>query len=489
MVINLQGQHETERSFNLLAWGHWFTFANLLLALAVSFFYISSSPLPTSFIGWFYLTISWVGHFAFLSLSCFILTIFPVITLFPYKRHIRGVSAIMAAFFQLFLFLDVLAYRGLGYHLSTSSIDQLSEVEDVYLASLGGGYWALLLAVFAGILCYQFLVSNLTWKRIHCLQQYRYKNHLASILFACFGLSHILHMWADATLNTDIAKQSSLFPASYPLTAKDLLARHGLIDIEEYNQNKSRFAFLSNREFEMRPTIVPACDVSDKPNLKVYLLDQALQQPISDWLVANNVAHTASSQLNLSQDLDTNLFNLNTGLPGLYQYGKQSTELDLNTLFEAPKITVQIHQQSFDIEQDFGKLSDQRAYIFYQPEQQQPFYRTSVILVGFRPMAEVPFNPQNIIASYLKDGLNCEQFVTNNLIDPPLDKVNFNEVSSNYTGGYFHLIYKDKSMLFSKGKLISNTTFSTNKKVNETMDIEAVRKAVIKINGRRLLPR
>ncbi|WP_370661134.1 DUF3413 domain-containing protein [Psychrosphaera algicola] len=67
-------------------------------------FYFSGSPLPETFIGWFYLLITWVGHFAFISLSCFILTIFPVITLFPYKRHIRGVSAIMAAFFQLFYF-------------------------------------------------------------------------------------------------------------------------------------------------------------------------------------------------------------------------------------------------------------------------------------------------------------------------------------------------------------------------------------------------
>lgn len=486
MVINLQGQHDTERSFNLLAWGHWFTFANLILALVVSFFYFSSSPLPDSIVGWLYLLITWIGHFAFLALSCFILTIFPVITLFPYRRHIRGVSAIMAAFFQLFLFLDVLAYRGLGYHLSTSSVDQLSEVEDVYLASLGGGYWVLLLAMFFGILCYQFLVSNLTWKRIHQLQQYKFKNHIATGLLVCFGLSHGMHLWGDATVNTDIAKQSALFPASYPLTAKNLLVRHGLIDINEYNQNKSKLAFVSNREFEIRPTIAPTCDVTAKPNLRIYLLDESIEPSIRSWLQANNIASRHSSQLNFSADMDTNLFNLNTGLPGIYRYAHSDSPLELNKLFGQQKLTIQIHQQTFDIEQDFGKLSDYRVFLFYQSKSEQLFYRTSAIFVGFESFGDVPISAQNIIASYVNKGLDCPEFVQDNLLDPTLEQVEFTDVASNYSDGYFHLIYKDKSMLFSKGQLIYNKTFSTNKNVNEPMDIEAVHKAIDKINGRRI---
>lgn len=486
MVINLKGQEDTERSFNLLAWGHWFTFANLILALFMSFFYISSSPLPETFAGWFYLSISWVGHFAFLSLSCFILTIFPVITLFPYKRHIRGVSAIMAAVFQLFLFLDVLAYRGLGYHLSNSSVDQLSEVEDIYVASLGGGYWLLLLVMFFGILAYQFFVSNLTWKKVDQLQRFKFKNQIATGLFSCFCLSHVMHMWGDATVNADIAKQSALFPASYPLTAKSLLVRHGLIDLNEYNESKSKLAFVSNKEFKIRPTVMPNCAIDNTPDLRIYLLDKSTEPEIRQWLQANNIAIHQNNQLNFSKDMDTNLFNLNTGLPGLYRYGSASEPLDINTLFKQHKLTIQVHQKEFDIEKEFGKLTDHRVYLFYQPHAVQPFYRTSAIFVGFNAFSEVPISPQNIVASYVTNGLKCPSFVADNLIDPTLEQINFSDVASNYSNGYFHLIYKDKSMLFSKGQLVSNKTFSTNKVVNEPMDIEAVHRAIVKISERRI---
>jgi hypothetical protein len=231
MVINIPNQWRAERPFNLLAWGHWFTFANLLLAMLFSFFYITAEPLPTTFFGWLYLLVSWVGHFAFLSLSGFLLLVFPIITLFPYFKHIRGISAILAALVQLLLFLDVLAFRGLGYHLSATSFQQLSEVEDVYVSLFGNGYWLLTLAVFGFILAFEFVASNFTWKRVQVLQQFRYKNQLATGLVVTFFLSHAIHIWADATLNSDIAKQSSMFPASYPMTAKTLLARYELIDL------------------------------------------------------------------------------------------------------------------------------------------------------------------------------------------------------------------------------------------------------------------
>ncbi|MUH71929.1 DUF3413 domain-containing protein [Psychrosphaera haliotis] len=65
MVIKLKDQWETEQPFNLLSWGHWFTFANLLLALCFSFFYINEHSLPVSVSGWLYFLTTWLGHFAF----------------------------------------------------------------------------------------------------------------------------------------------------------------------------------------------------------------------------------------------------------------------------------------------------------------------------------------------------------------------------------------------------------------------------------------
>lgn len=276
-----------------------------------------------------------------------------------------------------------------------------------------------------------------------------------------------------------------MFPGSYPLTAKTLLVSHGLIDLNEYNENKSRFAFVSNQGFSVTPTKAPQCDIDGTPKLKVYLLDQTTETGVKEWLMANNIAYRHSAQVNISKDMDTNLFNLTTGLPGLYRYVDTDVPLDINTIFKQSKISIQVHQHTFDIAEDFDKLTDHRVYLFYQPKAESLFYRTSAIFVGFEAFDEVPLSAQNMVASYIKNGLNCPSFVADNLIDSTMSEVDYNDVASNYSNGYFHLLYKDKTMLFNQGKLVFNKTFSTNKNVNEPMDIEAVYRAIEKINGRR----
>ena len=481
MVIKLQRQLDADRPFTLLAWGHWFTFANLLLALVVSFFYINVAPAPETAFGWAFLLINWVGHFAFLSLSCFILTIFPVITIFPYKRHIRGISAIMASLFQLYLFLDVLAYRGLGYHLSSSSIDQLREVEDVYLALLGSGYWILLLAVFAAILFYQFFVSNFTWKKIQLLQRFKYKNQLAMTLFVCFFSGHLMHIWADATLNTDIAKQGAMFPGSYPMTAKTLLAKHGLIDLDEYKAIKSQQTNIDVSRFTFNNLDIKQCNVENMPGLEINLIARSEFDNVKQWLNNNNLQFQHNKQLNLANDFDTTMYNFNTGLPGLYQYMDNPTSRYINHQFETNKVSIQVLANSLDVMKNIENPGLKRAFVFYSPEAESKFYRTDVILIGFPTINDIAINPQNIIATYLSKNSDCEIYVKNNLVDKGYQDLSSDDILTNYSEGYLHLIYKDKAMLFENGKLVSNTAYSTNTPVNEPISIHIVQKALQKI--------
>jgi len=481
MVIKLQKQLDADRPFTLLAWGHWFTFANLLLALVVSFFYIDIAPQPETFSGWAFLLLNWIGHFAFLCLSCFILTIFPVITIFPYKRHIRGVSAILASLFQLYLFLDVLAYRGLGYHLSSSSIDQLREVEDVYLAILGSGYWILLMAVFAVILIYQFFVSNFTWKKIHTLQRFKYKNQLASALFACFLLGHLMHIWGDATLNTDIAKQGAMFPGSYPMTAKTLLARHGLIDLDEYKAIKSQQTNFDVTKFQLNTVDTMQCNAEGLPQLKVHLIAKGEISKVTNWLVTNNLQFQRNKQLSLANDLDTTLFNFNTGLPGVYQYMETPARQYINHQLDSNKISVHVSAGTFDGTQKIDDPAIKRLFVFFEPEAESKFYRTDVILVGFPTINDIAITPQNLIATYVSENEGCRTYVNNNLIDKRYQELSSNDILTNYSEGFFHIIYKDKAMLFEDGQLVSNTTYSNNTPLNEPISIHIVQKAIKKI--------
>lgn len=488
-MIKLKSQWELERPFNLLAWGHWFALGNLVLALILSFFYISASPLPTSFVGWFYLANNWLSHFAFLAIACFIVFIFPIITLFPYKRHIRGLSAAMASVLQILLLMDVLAYRSLGYHLSSSSINQLREVEDVYLSILGYGYWFFLLTVFALILAYQITLSNFTWKRIRQLQSIKFKNQIAQVLVATFLISHITHLWADATLNSDVAKQRNLFPMSYPLTAKTLLAEYELIDLDEYNSSKTRKLLLNPASYKMRLPEAVSCDIDGKPNLHIKLIDKSNEPAIRAWLNEHQVRYQYTSQLNLSKDLDTAVFNFNSGLPGLYQ-GLSGSEYSLiNEQLGAEKINIFMNQGTYHLANQFEHKNDAIAYVFFEPSNARLFYRAEALLIGFDKIIdrEQVFQPQNIIASYLTDTLQCSAYVKRNLVDQTINSVDSESILTNFNQGYFNIVYKDKAMLFLNGNLVANSAFSNGKTLADKPDLFVIEKAIAQITEKRVM--
>lgn len=488
-MIKLKSQWEIERPFNLLAWGHWFALGNLILALLLSFFYISASPLPSSFVGWFYLANNWLSHFAFLAIACFIVFIFPVITLFPYRRHIRGLSAAMASVLQMLLLMDVLAYRSLGYHLSSSSINQLREVEDVYLGIMGHGYWFFLLATFALILTYQMTLSNFTWKRIQKLQAIQYKNHIANTLLAAFIISHVTHLWADATLNSDIAKQRNLFPMSYPLTAKTLLAEYELIDLDEYNLSKARRLLLNPASYEAQLPKPLSCDITAKPNLNVKLIDKVNEPSIRAWLNDQNISYQYTNKLNLSRDLDTAMFNFSTGLPGLYQGLKGSEHSAINRQLGEEKIQINLSNGSYTETESLAENAASTVYVFFDSNTDKLFYRTEALLIGFEPISdkEQVFQPQNIVASYLSDVLACHDYVKLNLVDQRINSVSSESIFTNFNQGYFNIVYKDKTMLFQNGNLLSISAFSNGKPLNEKPDLFVVEKAIAQVTQKRIM--
>lgn len=485
-MIKIPSQQELERPFNLLSWGHWFTFANIILALLFSFFYLPVSQFPDTFIGWVYLTINWVGHFSFLAISCFILTIFPIITLFPHRHHIRGVSSVMATFFQLLLFLDVLSFRSLGYHLSSTSVLQLREVEDFYTTHMGDAYWILLLFVLLAILSYQFLMSNLTWKRLSQLQGFKYKNTIATSLVSVFFVSHLMHMWSDATLNSDIAKQNNLFPLSYPLTAKTLLAKYELIDLKQYQVYKTKQADVIESGFGIKPFSAVSCEVSDKRNLSVHLVDISNYSSITAWLDRFSINYQSSDQLNMPSDFDTAIFNFTTGLPGLYRHMPGQNALEINQQFNQNKVAIELHLGHYDVEQQSASTQTSRAYVFYDKDQGLPFYRSKAILVGFNRINNIPFAPQNVIASFVKDQLQCPEYVNENLIDSAIGDIEDDYIFTNFNEGILSIVYKDKSMLFEHGQLMSNLSFSSSTPVVEPLDLQTIQNAITKLTEKRV---
>lgn len=222
-----------------ISWGHWFTFANIFLALIISSIYFTSASTTGSTLARVYLLVSWLGHFAFLPFMFFIILLFPFCLVFPYSRFLRGLGAIVASFALFALLLDAVFFQHYQFHLNTYAIAQLATDAEQWLS--GGSFILLIAAIFSflGIFAIQILITNVTWKKLDRLRNMRSLRLFPPIFVISFFLSHSIHIWADATLFKPITQQDDLFPLSYPSTAKSLMTRHGWIDITSLNKQHS----------------------------------------------------------------------------------------------------------------------------------------------------------------------------------------------------------------------------------------------------------
>ncbi|MGQ4275847.1 DUF3413 domain-containing protein [Pseudidiomarina sp. E22-M8] len=222
-----QRRQRRDKIARLISWGHWFTFFNILIALAIGTLYIEAAETPATFLGGIYMVISWLGHFAFLPFILFILLIFPFCLIIPYSRVLRGISTLVASFGLIALVADALFFRQYGYHLNTYSLSQLAL--DAETAFTGASFVLLLsmLLLFVVLLVFELALANIAWKRLDRLRAHHWGASFSAVFMLCFLSSHSIHIWADAVFYTPITKQDDLFPVSYPTTARTLMSKQG----------------------------------------------------------------------------------------------------------------------------------------------------------------------------------------------------------------------------------------------------------------------
>lgn len=329
-----QGKYkQRNRIAQLISWGHWFTFANIILCLMLGLLYIETVVPATTTLAGSYLTVSWLGHFAFLPFVFFIVLIFPLCILLPYSRILRGYAATVASIGVFALLLDALFFRQYGFHLNTYSLTQITADAEEWFA---GGSFVLLLLVILGfviVLGIQLLLANLIWKRHAHLQGKAIGKYSAAVFICAFFISHSTHIWADATLYTPITQQDDLFPLSYPTTAKSLMARHGWITVDRLHTSPDRFAgaqYTAGRY----PTAPLLCSKEDTyAGVTIFAFDQLsaegvaqLQASVSNLELVTqphvghrNVHDGLASLLYSTPDLYIDALNANATLPAYWR--------------------------------------------------------------------------------------------------------------------------------------------------------------------------
>lgn len=319
-MVSIGSSTYSKRLLHLVSWSHWFTFFNILAAIVLSSFYLFNESSPETVLGKLYLVTTWFSHMGFLTFIGFVLIIFPLTLIYPKTRFIRGTASIVFTLGLLLLLLDAFIYSRLGYHLNASSSEQIIELIKTQIDTNHRAFWFISLVLFFAILSFQLLVSNYAWKHLRELQKTVYPKFIVTGLVASFFFSHITHIWADANLEYDILRQDTMFPLSYPSTAKTLLTKYGLFDKEDYIARRtSPLSFESTPTY---PTFDKQCEnkQATKRSAILVLTDNDLtERQIDQFAQRSSIKH-----LKLIKHIDNALpndswFNLLYSLPSIYK--------------------------------------------------------------------------------------------------------------------------------------------------------------------------
>lgn len=310
----------SKKLLKLISWSHWFTFFNIAIAIMCSVIYIVSEPLPESLLGQVYLFANWFSHMAFITFLAFVLIVFPITLLLPYTRFIRASASIVFTIYIMLLVLDGYIYSQLGYHINSSSSDQILAVINSQIQANSRAFWFTAVVLCLLALSVQLVISNYAWKHLEQLQKTKFAKYFVHSFVGLFFFSHITHIWADANLEYDILRQDNVLPLSYPLTAKTLLTKYGMFDKNAYLERRTDPLKLSN-EIKQYPNFSGVCEApATADRVFIVLTKNALtQKNINQFSQRTHQQTTKLLRHTDSAKTEDAWFNLFYSLPTIYQ--------------------------------------------------------------------------------------------------------------------------------------------------------------------------
>jgi len=228
----------------LISWGHWFTFFNLILVSLISLRYIKYAGISDSGLGIAYQFTSLIGHFSFLSAMVFGVILFPLAFIIPFPRLYRLCAILVSTAAITSLILDTQIFKLYNFHINPliwQFLQQPEQVEQIYSINL---HYISIPIIFIIELAISFFV----WKKYRFLQAKAIGKPIAIFLFSAFIITHLTFIWADATQYRPITQQKSIYPLSYPMTARTFLKKQGWLSDDKLLKRISQQTASEERE-------------------------------------------------------------------------------------------------------------------------------------------------------------------------------------------------------------------------------------------------
>jgi len=304
-----------------MAWAHWFTLFNIIAISLIGLRYIAYSGLADSTLGIVYQFISLIGHFSFLSALVFGLFLFPLAFLISNNLVYRLISIIIATIAITFLIVDTQIFRLYSFHLNPmiwQFLQKPEQVEAIYAINL---HYISVPIIFVS----EIVFSWLMWRKVRHLHAKHIGRPIAFFLFCMFAISHLIFVWADATQYQPVTHQKSLYPLSYPMTARTFLTKQGWLNKETLQKNT--LGLKSTRQKDLNYPIDAIQYGQEAVNNEANILIVNIEALRADMLNDTNMPSLqalANQGLNFknhfsgSDNSEQGVFSLFYGLPNSY---------------------------------------------------------------------------------------------------------------------------------------------------------------------------
>jgi hypothetical protein len=250
--------------------------------------------------------------------------------------------------------------------LNASSSEQIiSLIKDI--ANENSLFFTLSGALAFIILAFEFTVSNYAWRHLKRLQKTIFARFVVFGLVASFFFSHLTHIWADANLDYDILRQDTVLPLSYPATAKTLLTKYGLFNVDDYIERKNSPLSFSHA-IPNYPQLVDTSCLNNRTSPENSVILVLNEQQLSINQLEQFIRRASASSLHLTNNIDTGLsdeawFNLIYSLPSIYQQeilkqdtkpllfqqlAQQSLATTLTVIAEGSEVSDQVEQDTIN---------------------------------------------------------------------------------------------------------------------------------------------
>jgi membrane-anchored protein YejM (alkaline phosphatase superfamily) len=210
----------------LFRWAGWFALANALVFGLVSLRYFSGGIPAITPLSAIYLVAVYIGHHVLLTVVPLFLLATPVILLVPRRRVVTVLGIVLFALLLALMMLDSLLWSQSRFHINALT-----------LKILGWQSWFFAGFIFLIGLFFESMLARSTWNFV-LAQKPRRGRLIGTFCALMIVVSQLIHAWADAAYYVPVTGLGQVLPVYKGVTAKSLLTRAGLVDVEDSRERE-----------------------------------------------------------------------------------------------------------------------------------------------------------------------------------------------------------------------------------------------------------